>query len=117
MGDPFAAGASLAARSLGYRGLADLIAGDHLGPEQIARLFANSASKNGAQDLTISITAGSIARYRASPNGWTGEIERQLAQRAMTRQGAALDFERLSGRAAALVKKSWAEIERLADSP
>ena len=88
----------------------------HLGPEQIARMFMLSASKASARDLAMVLSAGAIARFRMSPSGWTGEVERNLAREAMTRQGAALNFEQLSVRAAALVKKSWAEIAQLAAS-
>jgi hypothetical protein len=112
--DAFAAGASTAAKALGYSALADLILDMHLGPEQIARLFALSASKASAQDLAIVLSAGAIARFRMSPSGWTGEVERRLAQEAA--HGGALDFDRLSGRAAALVKKNWVWIEQLAAS-
>jgi hypothetical protein len=103
--DAFPAGAAIAARSLGYSSVAVLILDMHLGPEQIARLFANSACKASAQDLAVVLSAGAIARFRMSPNGWSGEIERRLAQEAIARQGAAWDFERLSMRAAALVKQ------------
>ena len=69
MDAPFAAGASVAARALGYRGLADLIAGDHLGPEQLARLFALSGPRRPtrARDLAVILLAGTIARHKAAP--------------------------------------------------
>jgi hypothetical protein len=114
--DAFAAGASTAAKALGYSALADLIVDMHMGPEQIARVFMLSASKTGAKDLAVVLSSGAIARFRLSPNGWTGETERRLAQEANATHGATLDFERLSARAAALVKKRWAEIEQLAAS-
>jgi hypothetical protein len=114
--DAFAAGAATAARSLGYRGLADIIVEEHLGPERIARLFALSAGKASAQDLAVILSAGAIARFKLSPGGWSGEIESRLAQEASAAHGRHLDFERLSGRAAALVKKRWAEIAQLAAS-
>ena len=112
---PFAAGAAVAARALGYRGLADLIARDHLGPEQVARLFSLSVSKTRARDLAVILSAGSIARYKVTPHGWSGELETRLAQEAIARQGEPLDFNKLSWRAAALVKERWREIDRLAD--
>src|SRR5947208_2058350 len=99
--DAFPAGAAIAARSLGYASVAVLILDMHLGPERIARLFALSVSKTRAQDLAVVLSAGAIARFKMSPEGWTGEIERRLAQEAA--HGGALDFERLSVRAAALV--------------
>jgi hypothetical protein len=102
---------------LGYRGLADLIVADHLGPEHIARLFALSASKTRAQDLAVILSAGSIASFKSNPHSWSGEIERRLSQEAIARQGNGLDFNQLSGRAAALVKKRWPEIERLSYAP
>jgi hypothetical protein len=112
--DAFAAGASIAARSLGYTSVAVLILDMRLGLEQIARLFALSASKTRAPDLALVLSAGAIARFKISPNGWTGAIERRLAQEASTAHGGNLDFERIRARAAALVKKRWAEIEQLA---
>jgi hypothetical protein len=73
--DAFQAGAATAAKALGYAGLASIILSDHLGPEAIARLFRLSVSKHAAQDLVVILSAGSIARYKAHPNGWDGEID------------------------------------------
>jgi hypothetical protein len=115
--DAFQAGAATAAKALGYAGLASIILSDHLGPEAIARLFRLSVSKHAAQDLVVILSAGSIARYKAHPNGWDGEVERKLAQEAIARQGNGLDFEKLSWRASALVKARWGEIAQLTDSP
>jgi hypothetical protein len=43
--DAFPAGAAIAARSLGYDSVASLILDMHLGPEQIARLFARPGAR------------------------------------------------------------------------
>jgi hypothetical protein len=126
--DAFAAGAAIAARSLGYRGLADIIVEEHLGPEHIALLFDLSASKTRDTELAVILTAGSIARYNVQPYGWSGGVEEALAREALRRDAAMreklshygsvvspqLSFEELAKRAAALVKKSWPEIAQLA---
>ena len=61
--DAFLAGASVAAQSLGYCGLADIIVEEQLGAERIAFLFDLSASKTRDTDLAVILTAGSIASY------------------------------------------------------
>jgi hypothetical protein len=113
----FPAGAAIAARSLGYASLASLIVSERLEAEQIARLFMLSASRSRARDLTVILSAGAIARFKANPKGWSGETERQLARQAMARQGEDLNLDELSGRAATLVKQCWPEIKRRLTTP
>jgi hypothetical protein len=86
--DASVAGAAIAARALGYRGLADIIVEEHLGPERIALLFLLSASKTRGRDLAVIITAGAIARYSAQPYGWSGEVEEAIAREALGRDAA-----------------------------
>ncbi len=52
--------------------------------------------------------AGSVARYRAKPQGWSGELERHLAREALLRQanGVPVDrlFDKISAQASALAQ-------------
>jgi hypothetical protein len=66
--------------------LADLIIDMHLGHEQIARVFTVSASKGSARELVVIISAGSIARYKANPKGWSGAACRLNLMSAHGRQ-------------------------------
>jgi hypothetical protein len=120
--DAFAAGASIAALALGYPGLSDLIVSDHLRPEQIYRLFhLNPPRRMCSQDLAIILAAGAYARYRACPQGWSGDEERLLAERALKRESVAREevargvplqprpgFAELAARAATMIGKSSA---------
>ena len=75
---PTIAASASAARSLGYRGLADLIEIEQLSPSGIATIFDHSASKTAARDCAIIVLAAAIGRYRADPKGWDGgTIERK----------------------------------------
>jgi hypothetical protein len=128
--DAFLAGASVAAQSLGYCGLADIIVEEQLGAERIAFLFDLGASKTRDTDLAVILTAGSIASYNVQPRGWSGGVEEALAREALRRDGTTrerlahrgnwvsppLSFEELTKRAAALVQKRWPEIAQLAAS-
>jgi hypothetical protein len=127
--DAFLAGASVAAQSLGYCGLADIIVEEQLGAERIAFLFDLSASKTRDTDLAVILTAGSIASHNVQPRGWSGGVEEALAREALRRDAAMRDrlsrygslppllsFEELAKRATALVQKRWPEIAQLAAS-
>ena len=83
--DAFAAGAAVAAQSLGYRGLADIIVEEHLGPERIALLFDLSASRTRDTDLAVILIAGGIASYNVQPHGWSAGAEDALAREALRR--------------------------------
>jgi hypothetical protein len=74
------AGSAAAAESIGYPHVAALITEEQMGPEQIARLFTLSASKQAARHAALIILAGSINRYRAEPEGWSGDVERKLGR-------------------------------------
>jgi hypothetical protein len=76
----FAAGASLAARSIGYPRAADLILAEQLTAEWIVRLFSSSASKKWRQDAALIVLCGSISEYRASPQTWRREPSASLAR-------------------------------------
>jgi len=105
------AGAVVAARSLGYANVADLILDEQMPPPRIVRLFTSSASKAAGHDLALIVIAGSIARCRAEPEGWRADIERDIALKAI---GA--DLGKITAAATTLVNKNWGDIERLAAS-
>jgi hypothetical protein len=105
----FAAGASLAARSIGYLRAADLILADRLAAERIVRLFSSSASKNWRQDAAMIVLCGSIAEYRASPQTWRPEPSATLS-RGLTGDA----FADCSNAAKSFVRRHWMEIEGLA---
>jgi hypothetical protein len=86
-----AAGSAAAAEQIGYPLIAALIIEQELGPDQIARLFTLSASKQAGRDAAVIILAGSIARYWAEPASWRGTHERELARDALARD---LDLHR-----------------------
>jgi hypothetical protein len=86
--DASVAGAAVAARALGYHGLADIIVEERLGPERIALLFDLSASKTRGGDLALIITGGALTRYSAQPYGWSGEAEEAIARKALSRDAA-----------------------------
>src|SRR6516225_4438548 len=57
----FAAGASLAARSIRYPRAAGMILADQLTAERIVRLFSSSASTKWRQDAAMIVLCGSMA--------------------------------------------------------
>ena len=105
----FAAGASLAARSIGYARAADLILADQLTAERIIRLFSSSASKKWRQDAAMIVLCGSISEYHASPQIWRPEPLASLA-RGLTGDA----FAELSDAATRFVRQQWVEIGLLA---
>lgn len=104
------AGATVAARSLGYSQAADLIATEQLSPERIVRLFSASASKMAKRDSAFVVLVGSIARYGAGSDGWSPEPETSLA---LSLIGSA-NFARATDEAAHFVAERWPEIGALA---
>jgi hypothetical protein len=76
---PAVAASAAAAKALGYAGIADLIETEQLSPNRIANLFYLSVSAQAGRDGAIVLLAGAIARHRASPEGWNGDLERELA--------------------------------------
>jgi hypothetical protein len=58
---------AIAARDLGYAGIADIILADELTPTQIARLFAMSASPNAGRVAAVVILAAATARFQFMP--------------------------------------------------
>jgi hypothetical protein len=102
-------GCAAAADHLGYHHFAALILEEGMGPERIALLFQLSASEQAWRHVALIILAGGISRYRAQPEGWSGEIEQRLARAALERKHPkAFDLEHLlaelSAEAARLVK-------------
>jgi hypothetical protein len=105
----FAAGASLAARSIGYARAADLILADRLTAERIVRIFSSSASKKWRQDAAMIVLCGSIAEYRVSPQTWRHEPS-ATRYRGLTGDAFALCSDAAKG----FVRQHWMEIEALA---
>ena len=105
----FAAGASLAARSIRYHRAADMILADQLTAERIVRLFSSSASTKWRQDAAMIVLCGSISEYHASPQIWRPEPLASLA-RGLTGDA----FAELSDAATRFVRQQWVEIGLLA---
>jgi hypothetical protein len=116
-----ATGAALAARSIGYPGLAEEIAHAELAPERIAVAFTFSARKKKAASVAFIVLCGAIARHRASPQDWNGDRERKLAETALEseeRRDSRPLVERLADitkRTASFVAARWHEIEALSN--
>jgi len=98
---------SIAARACGYPSIADLILADQLGPRAIARLFANGISRDHGKVLAVVLLAGSTARFNSCRQGWNGDLERDLAIKAL---GGEAGFVAANKQAVALVQSHWAEI-------
>jgi hypothetical protein len=105
----FAAGASLAARSIRYHRVADMILADRLTAERIVMLFSSSASKKWREDAAMIVLCGSMAEYSASPQAWRPEPSASLS-RGLTGDA----FVELSDAATRFVRQNWFEIEALA---
>lgn len=99
----------LGAREIGYWTTSDLIFDQALSPERICALFRSSLSKTTRRDVAFIILCGSIARYRATRKGWSGEAEAALA-----RSLVGDDCARVSDVAARFVSRCWPQIEALA---
>ena len=100
---------AVAARLLGYGGLAGLIADRQLVPGAIVRLFwRNSIAKDG-ESLAVIVLAGSTARWCNCQDGWDGE-ERLLALDAVHANAKA--FQKAARHAGLIVRENWPEIVR-----
>jgi hypothetical protein len=110
----------IAARALGYDGLASLILTERMGPYRIARAFAMSASFCRARDLAFVLVCGALARYRVAPKDWDAEPERTLALEALANGPARTDVDadsrlrKISEKANKFVRARWHEINRAA---
>lgn len=109
----FVAGAASAARALGYRRVAEIIEREGMDAEAIIKLFNLSVSRPRWRDASLILIAGSVARYRARPDGWDAEPERSLVLDLLCQHKiAATQFKAIAKRASSLVIKSWPQIER-----
>jgi hypothetical protein len=101
-------GYALAAREIGYRGVADQILEENMSPASVARLLKMSAGQSGYNTALI-LLAGANSRYRAAPVGWSGEHEETLAREALARQYPDDDLDalmaKISEKAARLIEK------------
>jgi hypothetical protein len=104
----FSAGASLAARSLKYVRLSEVILDEQLGPERIAAVFKLSACKTAKADCAFVLLAGSVAKYRSAPSAWSAEPEAAIC-RALVGD----DFRRVSDEAAKFVRENGLRIVEL----
>ena len=106
---------AIAARSLGYSGLADTILADELTPTQIARLFSLSASPDAGRVAAVVILAAATARFNSCRDGWNGDLEMQLAKQAL---GGEAELAAADREAVKLVQSHWREIgARLTTEP
>jgi hypothetical protein len=107
----FVAGAASAARALGYRRMAELIETDGLDAEGIVDLFTLGNCKTRWRDTALIVLAGSVARYRAQPEGWSSEPERELVLALLRQHGISdAQFKNIAKRASALLVKTWPQI-------
>ena len=108
----FAAGAASAARVLGYRHVAELIERDDgLDAEGVANLFSLGNCKTRWRDAALILLAGSVARHRSQPEGWSSEPERELVLDLLRQHGISdAQFKNIAKRASALVVKTWPQI-------
>jgi hypothetical protein len=101
---------AVAARLLGYGGLATLIVDRQLVPGAIARLFwRNSIAKDG-ESLAAIVLSGSTARWCNCQDRWDGEEERLLALEALHANAKA--FQKAARHAGLIVRENWPEIVR-----
>ena len=84
--DPTVKGCAAAAERIGYHHFAALILEERMRPGHIASLFKLSASPQAGRHAALIILAGGLSRYRAEPEGWSGDIERALAREALERE-------------------------------
>jgi len=105
----FAAGASLAARSIRYPHAADMILADQLTAERIVMLFSSSASKKWREDAAMIVLCGSMAEYNASP-----QVSRLEPSASLSRGLTGDALAELSDAATRFVHQNWFEIEALA---
>jgi hypothetical protein len=101
---------AIAARHLGYSGLADTILADELTPSAIARLFSLSASHDAGRVCAIVLIAGSTARFNSCREGWNGDLERDLAMQLLGTETLLAEADR---QAVGIVKRHWREISLL----
>jgi hypothetical protein len=131
---------SVVASALNRPGLASMIADDRLNFDRVYRAFKSAsihaafASNAEVRFLrycapvrSVILFAASIARWRAEPDGWCGDRERELIAEllrpALWHLREDIDAERLlvklmldaSNRAAEIVRERWGEIEALAE--
>lgn len=107
----FVAGASSVARALGYRRVADVIERDGLDAEGVISLLSLSACKMRVRDAALILLAGSVARHRLQPEGWSSEPERGLVLDVFRQHGISdAQFNDIAKRASALVVKAWPQI-------
>src|SRR6478736_6963231 len=104
---PSIVASAIAARSLGYAGVADAILESELTPPAIARLFTLSASPDAGRVAAVVILAAATARFNSCREGFNGSVERDLAVQQLGAESllAAADRE-----AVKLVRDHWREI-------
>jgi len=105
---PSIVASAIAARSLGYAGVADAILESELTPPAIARLFSLSASPDAGRVAAVVILAAATARFNSCREGFNGSVERALAIDALGDDNllAAADRE-----ATKLVRDHWKQIQ------
>jgi hypothetical protein len=104
---PSIAASSIAADSLGYHGIAQLIIEQQLIAPAIARLFSLSASRDAGHAAAVVILAAATARFNSCREGFDGDLERDLAIKAL---GGEAGFVAANKHAVKLVQSHWREI-------
>jgi hypothetical protein len=104
---PSIVASAIAADSLGYHSVAQLIIEQQLTAPAIARLFAMSASSDAGHVAAVVILAAATARFNVCRDRWDGSLERDLAMQLLGGENllAAADRE-----AVKLVRAHWQEI-------
>ena len=104
---PSIVASAIAARDLGYVGIAQLILEQQLGPQAIARLFTMSASSGAPQACAVIVLAAATARFNSCREGFNGDVERELAEDAV---GIGAGFTKANRVATEIVAGHWDEI-------
>jgi len=122
MGKTACAAMALASARAGYAGLSEFIIEEQPTAQRVDFIFRFSQTsrqskpdperaRKRARGLALIILAGSIARYRAAPQCWDGEDERQLALSALAAEkDPAAMLGKIAEAAGNLVTEHWGQI-------
>jgi hypothetical protein len=100
---PDVAASAIAADSLSYHGVAQLILEQQLTAPAIARLFSLSASPNAGHVAAVVILAAATARFNTCCENFSGDLERDLV-------GTETLLAEADRKAVKLVRDHWQEI-------
>jgi hypothetical protein len=101
---------SIAARDLGFHGVAKLIVEQELSAPAVFSVFAVAASDKATKQGAIVILSAAHARFNADIEHWNGgTVERDLALLLL---GEDFRFDEANRLAARIVQRHWGEIQK-----